>query len=62
MDATPTLTVEQDGVFVNRLTLPEHFVTHWDSLAHFVAGAPTAEQGSAAERRAATHATQDVIG
>jgi Putative cyclase len=44
MEVTPILTVEQDGVLVNRLTLPEHFGTHWDAPAHFVAGAPTAEQ------------------
>jgi kynurenine formamidase len=44
MEVTPILTVEQDGVFVNRLTLPEHFGTHWDAPAHFVAGARTAEQ------------------
>jgi hypothetical protein len=40
MEITPILTVEENGVFVNRIELPEHFGTHWDAPAHFVAGAP----------------------
>jgi kynurenine formamidase len=44
MEVTPLFTVEEHGVYVNRLTLPEHFGTHWDAPAHFVAGAETAEQ------------------
>jgi kynurenine formamidase len=59
MEITPILTVEEDGVFVNRLTLPEHFGTHWDAPAHFVAGAPTAEQ-IPAERLIAPLAVIDI--
>ena len=59
MTVTPILTVEENGVFVNRLELPEHFGTHWDSPAHFVAGAPTAEQ-IPAERLIAPLAVIDI--
>lgn len=59
MEVTPILTVEEDGVFVNRLTLPEHFGTHRDAPAHFVAAAPTAEQ-IPAERLIAPLAVIDI--
>jgi kynurenine formamidase len=59
MEITPILTVEDDGVFVNRINLPEHFGTHWDAPAHFVANAPTAEQIQA-ERLIAPLAVIDI--
>lgn len=59
MEITPILTVENDGVFVNRIELPEHFGTHWDAPAHFVAGAATAEQ-IPAERLIAPLAVIDI--
>ncbi len=43
MQITPLLTIEQNGVFVNRLTVPEHYGTHFDTPAHFVAGGDTGE-------------------
>jgi kynurenine formamidase len=59
MEVTPIFSVEENGVYVNRLTLPEHFGTHWDAPAHFVAGAPTAEQVPA-ERLIAPLAVIDI--
>jgi kynurenine formamidase len=59
MEIEPILTVEENGVFVNRLTLPEHFGTHWDAPAHFVAGAATAEE-IPAERLIAPLAVIDI--
>ena len=44
MEVEPIYTIEEHGVFANRLHVFEHFGTHWDSPAHFVAGAPTNEQ------------------
>lgn len=43
MEITPLVTVEKDGVFVNRLTVPEHYGTHFDTPAHFIAGGKTGE-------------------
>ena len=59
MEVTPILTVEENGVYVNRLTLPEHFGTHWDAPAHFVANGATAEQ-IPAERLIAPLAVIDI--
>lgn len=43
MAITPVLTIEQHGVFVNRLTVPEHYGTHFDTPAHFIPGGATGE-------------------
>ncbi len=43
MAITPLLTVEQHGVFVNQLTLPEHYGTHFDTPAHFIRRGATGE-------------------
>ena len=43
MDITPLLTVEENGVFVNRLTVPEHYGTHFDTPAHFIRDGITGE-------------------
>jgi kynurenine formamidase len=43
MEITPVLTIEQHGVYVNRLTVPEHYGTHFDTPAHFIRRGPTAE-------------------
>lgn len=37
-------TVEKDGYYDRRISLPEHFATHLDAPAHFVKGAWTVEQ------------------
>jgi len=43
MAITPLLTIEQHGVFVNQLTLPEHYGTHFDTPAHFIRRGTTGE-------------------
>ena len=43
MEITPLLTVEENGVFVNRLTVPEHYGTHFDTPAHFIRNGITGE-------------------
>jgi kynurenine formamidase len=43
MAITPLLTIEQHGVFVNQLTLPEHYGTHFDTPAHFIRRGATGE-------------------
>jgi kynurenine formamidase len=43
MEITPLVTVPSNGVFVNRLTVPEHFGTHFDTPAHFIFGGATGE-------------------
>lgn len=43
MEITPLLTVEQGGVYVNRLTVPEHYGTHFDTPAHFIRDGTTGE-------------------
>ena len=43
MEITPLLTVEEHGVFVNRLTVPEHYGTHFDTPAHFIRDGITGE-------------------
>ena len=43
MEITPLLTVEENGVFVNRLTVPEHYGTHFDTPAHFIRKGITGE-------------------
>ncbi len=44
MAITPVLTIEQHGVFVNQLTVPEHYGTHFDTPAHFIPGGTTGER------------------
>lgn len=43
MAITPLLTVEKNGVFVNQLTVPEHYGTHFDTPAHFIRDGQTGE-------------------
>lgn len=43
MEITPLLTVEENGVFVNRLIVPEHYGTHFDTPAHFILNGITGE-------------------
>jgi kynurenine formamidase len=43
MEITPLLTVEENGVFVNRLTVPEHYGTHFDTPSHFIREGITGE-------------------
>lgn len=43
MEITPLFTVERDGVYVNRLSVPEHYGTHFDTPSHFIAGGGTGE-------------------
>jgi kynurenine formamidase len=43
MQITPLVTVPQNGVFVNLLTVPEHYGTHFDTPAHFILGGFTGE-------------------
>ncbi|HEX6307455.1 MAG TPA: cyclase family protein [Longimicrobiales bacterium] len=43
MEITPLVTVERDGVFVNRLSVPEHYGTHFDTPAHFIGSGITGE-------------------
>ena len=43
MEITPLLTVEANGVYVNRLTVPEHYGTHFDTPAHFIRRGTTGE-------------------
>lgn len=43
MEITPLLTVEGNGVYVNRLTVPEHYGTHFDTPAHFIRRGATGE-------------------
>jgi kynurenine formamidase len=43
MEITPLLTIPNNGVFVNRVTVPEHYGTHFDTPAHFIFGGATGE-------------------
>jgi kynurenine formamidase len=43
MEITPLLTVEANGVYVNRLSVPEHYGTHFDTPAHFIRRGATGE-------------------
>lgn len=43
MEITPILTHDEHGVYVNRLTVPEHYGTHFDTPSHFVRGGATGE-------------------
>lgn len=43
MEITPLVTVEKDGVFINRLTIPEHYGTHFDTPSHFILDGMTGE-------------------
>jgi kynurenine formamidase len=43
MEITPVLTHAEHGVYVNRLTVPEHYGTHFDTPSHFVRGGATGE-------------------
>jgi kynurenine formamidase len=43
MAITPLLTIEEHGVFVNQLTLPEHYGTHFDTPAHFIGRGTTGD-------------------
>jgi kynurenine formamidase len=43
MEITPLLTVEANGVYVNRLSVPEHYGTHFDTPSHFIRGGVTGE-------------------
>jgi kynurenine formamidase len=40
----PKYSIAKDGFYVNEITFDEHTGTHMDAPAHFVAGAPTADQ------------------
>ncbi len=43
MEITPVLTHAEHGVYVNRLTVPEHYGTHFDTPSHFIPGGTTGE-------------------
>jgi kynurenine formamidase len=43
MEITPVLTHAEHGVYVNRLTVPEHYGTHFDTPAHFIGSGATGE-------------------
>lgn len=43
MEITPVLTHAEHGVYVNRLTVPEHYGTHFDTPSHFVREGVTGE-------------------
>src|SRR5918996_4689164 len=43
MEITPLVTVPNNGVFVNRLTVPEQYGAHFDTPAHFIFGGFTGE-------------------
>ena len=43
MEITPLLTVESNGVYVNRVSVPEHYGTHFDTPAHFIRRGATGE-------------------
>lgn len=43
MEIAPLLTVEAHGVYVNRLSVPEHYGTHFDTPAHFIRRGVTGE-------------------
>ncbi|MGB2714052.1 MAG: cyclase family protein [Vicinamibacterales bacterium] len=43
MEIAPLLTVESNGVYVNRLSVPEHYGTHFDTPAHFIRRGATGE-------------------
>jgi kynurenine formamidase len=43
MEITPVLTHAEHGVYVNRLTVPEHYGTHFDTPSHFIRGGATGE-------------------
>ena len=43
MEITPLLTIPNNGVFVNWVTVPEHYGTHFDTPAHFIFGGATGE-------------------
>jgi len=42
--AHPVASIEKDGYFAQEISLPEHFGTHLDAPAHFVAGTWTVDQ------------------
>ncbi len=44
MEITPVLTHAEHGVYVNRLSVPEHYGTHFDTPSHFVRGGATGER------------------
>lgn len=44
MEIEPVYNIAEHGVYANLLHVFEHFGTHWDSPAHFVAGAPANEE------------------
>ncbi len=43
-EARPLESIEKDGYFTRAISLPEHFSTHIDAPAHFLAGAWTVDQ------------------
>jgi kynurenine formamidase len=43
METTPVLTHAEHGVYVNRLTVPEHYGTHFDTPSHFIRRGATGE-------------------
>lgn len=43
MEITPVLTHAEHGVYVNRLTVPEHYGTHFDTPSHFIRRGATGE-------------------
>lgn len=43
MELRPLFSLEEDGVFVNQLVVPEHFGTHFDTPRHFIPGGITGE-------------------
>jgi kynurenine formamidase len=43
MEITPVLTHAEHGVYVNRLSVPEHYGTHFDTPAHFIRRGATGE-------------------
>jgi kynurenine formamidase len=57
--ATTVATIAKDGYFAREISLPEHFGTHIDAPAHFIAGMWTVDQ-IPAERLVAPLAVIDV--
>jgi kynurenine formamidase len=43
MEISPVLTHAEHGVYVNRLSVPEHYGTHFDTPAHFIRRGATGE-------------------
>ena len=43
MEITPVLTHAEHGVYVNRLIVPEHYGTHFDTPSHFIRRGATGE-------------------